>query len=363
MKPRISRKLHPSKYSSCGKVPRSFLEDMIFKNLGSQRSEVVVGPGIGVDASVVKIGADKVLASTADPLSLVPALGPEDSAWMSVNLIASDLATTGLTPQYALFDLNLSPGMNLGFLSRYWKAISMECSRLGTAIIGGHTGKFEGIDSTVVGGGFMLATGESESCLYPRSARNGDLIILTKGAAISTTGILSRIFPNKISKILGKRKLHRAQKYFKLIPAVEDVVAAVSGGVKHSGVTAMHDVAEGGVLGALYELAAASSLGLLVQRESIHVSEESRSVCDVFGIDPHRTLGEGAMLIACHPGKSDTVLENLARKGTEAWIIGQLRKPEFGIKINENGRIRPIVYPTPDPYWDAYVFAMRSKWD
>ncbi|MHB8567362.1 MAG: AIR synthase family protein, partial [Nitrososphaerales archaeon] len=338
---------------SYGKVPRYFFEKIIYPKLGSPRPEVLVGPSSGVDTSVIRLSQNQVLIATTDPISLIPELGPSDSAWMSVNLLANDLATSSFKPQYLMLDFNLPPTMSHGVFEEYWNSLSEECSQLGIAIVGGHTGKFDGIDSTVIGSGVMFSTG-SAHYLTASGAKVGDSVILTKGAAVSSTGILAKVFADKIRDKIGQSGLENALSYFRKISAVEDALTAARAGVGIGAVTAMHDVTEGGVVSALCELANASSLGLVIDRAKIFVSAETREICSIFGIDPYVSLGEGALVISCHPSKSQEVIESLEHNGTSASIVGELLPVTSGIKFIESGQEVPYTYPVVDPYWKAY---------
>jgi hydrogenase expression/formation protein HypE len=66
------------------------LDKVIYPRLGAARREIIVGPRFGVDNAVVRVGGGKVLVATTDPLSFIPGLRPSESAWLSVNLLASD---------------------------------------------------------------------------------------------------------------------------------------------------------------------------------------------------------------------------------------------------------------------------------
>ena len=73
-----------------GKLPLDLIQKIVYPKLGADRKEVLVGPGHGRDNAVVRLDCNQVLVSTADPLSVIPALGLKDSAYISVHLIASD---------------------------------------------------------------------------------------------------------------------------------------------------------------------------------------------------------------------------------------------------------------------------------
>jgi hydrogenase expression/formation protein HypE len=345
-----------------GKFPREFFEKVIYPSLGAKRNEILVGPAPGVDNCVINVGGGQVLVATTDPLSYISELGAEDSAWLSVHSIASDISTSGFHPQYALLDFNLPAGFGSQEFERYWNALSRESVKLGIALVGGHTARFEGIDSTIIGAGTMFSLGSSRAYLTSASATLGHAVIITKGAAIETTGVLSRVFPNEIKIKIGENRLKIAQSYFKKISVVEDALTAVKAGLKAGGVSAMHDATEGGVLSGLYELAKASSLGMRVEMAKIPVSSETKEICELFEIDPYTSLSGGTLVFSCNVSTADEAVAMLEGKGIEAAIVGQLVNPEEGINlIDEKGKGRAIE-PVIDPYWDAYYKAKERKW-
>jgi hydrogenase expression/formation protein HypE len=346
-----------------GKISPEFFERVIYPRLGAKRNEILVGPSVGADNCVINVGGGQVLVATTDPLSYIPELGVEDSAWLSIHSIASDISTSGFHPQYAIFDLNLPASFKSEDFERYWNALSQECEKLGIAIVGGHTGRFEGIDSTIVGAGTMFSLGSSRAYLTTAGATKGHAVIITKGAAIETTGVLSRVFANKIQNKIGENALKIAQAYFKKISVVEDAFLAIKIGLKEGGVSAMHDATEGGVSSGLYELARASSLGIRVEVEKIPVSRETREICELFGINPITSLSEGTLVFSCNDSRAGDALAFLRQKGIEAAIVGHLVGPEEGIRmIEKDGKATIMEQPIPDPYWDAYYKAKHLGW-
>ena len=347
---------------SYGKPSKEVFDRVIYPHLGAKRPEVIVGPTAGVDTCAINVAGGEVLVATTDPMSYIPELGPADSAWLSVNLIASDLATSSFKPQYAIFDLNLPPSMPSSDFEAYWSALSLECSNLGISIVGGHTGRFEGCDYTVVGGGTMFSIGASNQYVSSKGGTPGDKIILTKGAAIAATGILSKVFPRYIEKNADRKIALKGAEWFRKITVVEDALIASSVGVKEDGVTAMHDTTEGGVLSAMYELAIASSTGILVDKDKIPISEETRSICEIFHIDPLRSVGEGSLVIACHPSSAIDIVSALDGKSISSAVVGELKKREYGCKLlNDHGKMSDIEYPVSDPYWNAYYEAKKNN--
>jgi hydrogenase expression/formation protein HypE len=312
---------------------------------------------------VIRARDGTVLIVTTDPIAFIPALGPKDSAWMSAHLLATDLATSGVEPLYAVFDFNLPPKMSDSEFEKYWNALHESLSKLGIAIVAGHTGKFEGCDYTIIGGGMMMSFASESNYITPGMATPGDKIILTKGAGISTTALFARVFPEKVESTFGKSFLERAQKYFSQISAVNECCILSSKiGLGNNGVSAMHDATEGGVISAIWEIGLASNCGFFVSVDDIIVSEETSSICHLFGVDPFRTLSEGSLVVTIRPSKADLVVETLRKNGIPSSIIGEMKPKPYGREFIHKGRVVKIKYPFQDPYWNAYWKAIRAGW-
>jgi len=340
------------------------MKRIIYPNLGVKRKEILVGPAEGLDTCVIRLDKNKVLVASTDPLSLIPQLGIEQSAWMSVNLLVNDLVTSGLEPKYLMVDLNLPPDLPNETLADYWRTLSKECKRLGISIVGGNTARFEGCGLTIVGSGTTFTTGSRKQVIVSSGAKVADHVIITKGAAISTTGLLSKMFANKIKSELGKNVQKNAESYFEMISSMKEALIASSLGAPDGSVSAMHDVAEGGVLASISELASASSLGVKVTKSKIPVSMETKLVCNLFGIDPLWSLGEGAMTICCNPQVSEELVKKLMQAGIEAAVVGEMIENERGmILVDARDRTQKLVRPPTDPYWNAYYSAVAKKWE
>src|SRR5438128_2162946 len=345
-----------------GKAGQRILESIIYRSLGASSSRLIVGPAFSLDNSIVRLSRGRVLVATSDPLSYIPSLGPKASAWLSVHLLASDLTTSGFSPQFGLFDFNLPPTLSDASFAKYWKSSHQERKRLGLSIIGGHTGRYPGIDYTIVGGGVVMAIGPEDDYLTSSMARNGDDVVLTKGAAIETTAVLTRAFPHRVRKTLGSTLFDKAWNYLYKVSTVADALAASSVGVRHRGVTAMHDATEGGVIAGLIELTTASGLGLMVDLGQIHVSEETECLCELFRIDPLVSLSEGSLIITSRPTKTEGIRSKLSSQGIPSSIVGNLTSKFRGCKATTSKGTRVLGYPHVDPYWKAYSKARQKHW-
>jgi len=139
-------------------------------------------------------------------------------------------------------------------------------------------------------------------------------------------------------------------------------LTAASVGLRDDGVTAMHDVTEGGLLGALYEFSEASKVGLEVNLNDVIVTKEEKLICDLFGLNPYITLSEGTLIISVNPSKAQDVLDTLKTKGIHGKMIGRILNRNRGRWVRKDGKLEPLKKPTLDPYWKAYWKAYREGW-
>jgi hydrogenase maturation factor len=228
--------------------------------------------------------------------------------------------------------------------------------------VGGHTGKYPGCGFTIVGGGVLLGTAGRDGYLTPAMARDGDVVLMSKGTAIETTAVLARAFPETVKERLGKEMARRAAEYLHLCSTVDDALAAASIGVGSEGVTAMHDATEGGILGGLHEFALSCGLTLVAEEARIHVSDESRGICKLFRLDPLVTLSEGTLIMACGKNRASAVQEALKKKKIDSFLIGELKRGTPGLWVRRKGRAENVTPPEHDPYWAAYIEGIRRKW-
>lgn len=338
-----------------GKISPEIFDELIFPHLGASLKSVLVGPRHGVDIGVVDIGGGQALATTTDPVFIVPEYGFKRAAWFAIHILCSDAVTSGLSLKYLSIDLNLPLRMTKAELAEMWTTISDECQKMGVAIISGHTARYTGCDYPMVGGATVIAIGDKDKYVTPGMARPGELVILTKGAAIEATGLFAVTFPQLIKEKFGEEFSQRAQKIFWKMSVVEDAIVAASVGTRHNGVTAMHDATECGVWGGLYEVARASDVGMHIEKDKIVVLPEVDKICAHFGMDPYASISEGTLIITVMPGKADQVLKALRAKNIDATIIGEVTRPGKGMVVKESGREHRLEHPRIDPFWGAFA--------
>jgi hydrogenase expression/formation protein HypE len=350
------------KLPEIGKISAEVFNGLIFPHLGASRPEVLVGPQHGVDVGVVRIG-NKAVAMTCDPVFIVPEYGFEKAAWFAIHILASDVVTSGLPPTYLAIDLNLPLSMTEEELTTVWNTIDAESKKMEMAIVCGHTARYENCHYPMVGGATVLAVGDIDRYVSPRFARKGDQVIITKGPAIEAAGIFATMFPRYIARNYGEEFANTAQDLFYKMSVVHDALTAVRIGVRDDGISAMHDATECGIWGGIYEIAQAAGVGVRIDKSRIVADDRACRICNLFKIDPYKSISEGTLIITCREHKAADLLEILAENDIRASIVGELTAPERGMVLVEDGKEKKLEHPEVDPFWYAFYTALRNYKD
>jgi len=337
-----------------GKATAELFERVILRRLGAIDPDVLVGPAHGVDVGVVRVADGVAMALTADPVFVVPAYGWERAAWFAVHILASDAATSGLPLRWMAVDLNLPPEITDDELTSLWDAFHRACEGIGVAVVTGHTARYDGCAWPMVGGAVCMASGPEDRYVTPRMARAGDRVVVTKGAAIEATALFAATFPDRLARGVGDDTVKAADALFEQMTVVPEATVAREFGLRDRGVTSMHDATEGGVLGGLAEVAAASGAGMRIDLASIPVRPEVAAVCEHTGMDPYTSISEGTLIATVVPRRAAAFLGALAGAGIDAADIGEVTEVSAGRALVTAEGERPLEHPGLDPFWGAF---------
>ena len=327
-----------------GKVPPEILAKSVFPFLGVDDADVLHGPGIGRDAAIVRIGRQAVVATTDPITGAVHNIGS-----YVVHICANDVATFGIRPRWFLATILLPENAESHLLEDIMKSMHSAAKDLNVSIIGGHTEVTPDLKRPIITG-FMLGLAEQDQFVTSAGAQADNLIILTKGVAIEGTAILATEREKELGEKISSAIIQRAKGFIHKISVVPEAVKAMSTGA----VTAMHDPTEGGVANGLHELADASELGFIVDRNKFVIHPETKQICNLFEVNPLNLIASGAMLIAVEEKLASQLLEALKQDGIPAAIIGRLvRDRKQRSIIDFDGTITPLIQPTKDALWDA----------
>jgi hydrogenase maturation factor len=299
---------------------------------------------LGIDGTVINVGSKSLIVSMDPITGAIEKIG-----WLAVNINANDVATFGVKPVYFFSCLLLPKNASKRTLREICVQMDEAAKDLGIEIAGGHCEVTSRLQNPIVVGCAMGIT-EKGKYVTAGSAKQGDMLILTKSAGIEGTAILASDKEKQLSKALSRIELKKAKLFYRKISVVRDAITAF----KTGGVNAMHDPTEGGVIGGIHEMADASNLGVQIYEEKIPVASETIKICKFFDIDPLQLIGSGALLIAANPKYAKIIVEKLVKKQINASIIGNmLSKSSSRLIVKKDGKCKDLQRPVSDHLWLA----------
>lgn len=326
-----------------GKVDRSFFERHVFPRLGAERDDVTLGPTHGVDFGLLNLDGTAVAIAT-DPVSILPDLGFAHAGRFALDFVLADVAVSGLAPSHLAISFTFPPDLSEDSFGTLWEAMHEEAEDLGVAIVTGHTARYDGCSFPWVGGATALAVGDPADVIRPDGARVGDDLLVTNGPAVETTGLLTTLFPDAFE--LAPETLSTAQKRLDEAACVRDAMTASAVG----GVHAMHDATEGGVQGALVEMADGAGVRFEVDATRMPLAPGVGAVCDAIDVNPWHVTSSGTLVVAVAPEDADSVVDALQSRGTTASVVGTVTDGE-GVTVDGER----VSHPRTDPSWAAFA--------
>ena len=316
-----------------GKLPPRLLTRSI-RHTGARDSRVILGPRLGEDAAIVRVGNDLLVLKT-DPVTYASDM----IGWYAVHVNANDVATRGADPAWFQATVLLPEGVDNRLPETIARQISSACEELGIAVTGGHTEVTPGITDPIVVGDMHGLIRKGRKPVLTSGARGGNSIVLTKGAAIEGTAAIARMRRRELGDEFGLGLVRKASRFLfdpglSVVPEAHEALAF--------GVTAMHDPTEGGVMMGAFELASASGRSVEFRADDVPIMRETSRICAYYDLDPLRLLGSGALLATFQPVDAIRYVEAMESKGITAAVIGKMVSGRNASTVERGGRVSPL---------------------
>lgn len=321
-----------------GKIPSELLRELVFDNIKVKHEDVILRPEIGEDCTAIEFGDFACVLST-DPIT-----GAEKGIGaLAVHISCNDVASSGVRPLALLMTIMAPPATTEEDIRTIMKDAGEAAAQLNVEIAGGHTEITSAVNKVIVS---TTAIGKiiKHKLVKTAGAKIGDAVIMTKFAGLEGTAILAKDRESYLKDYLTSEQLQSAIALSKQISVVKEGVLA-----GEFGVNSMHDVTEGGILGAVWEVAESSNTGVEISLDDIPVLEETKRICEVYKLNPYRLISSGSMIITCSNGEA--LLELFRTEGIPAAIIGKIIEKDR--IILENGEKRELEPPGPDELFKA----------
>lgn len=323
-----------------GKLPNDLLEEIVLKYITHKRKDIITGAAVGEDNALVDFGEEVAILST-DPITGAV----NDIGKLAVHVSCNDVATSGGTPIGLLLTILVPPESTYEDIERIMKDAGETAKELDVEIIGGHTEVTDAVNKVVIST-TVIGKIKKDKLKCVEKINIGDKILMSKSSAIEGTSILLNDLESYFKDKMNINDIKEGQAYNKLLSVLEE--GRIGGKV---GLNYMHDITEGGVLGAVWEAQKAIKKGIKIDKKRIPITDITREVCSILDIDPLRLISSGSMLMIASDEQVKLLEKEYQEKNIQLTVIGEI--VEEGISIELEGNLEAIDPPKADELYVA----------
>lgn len=298
-----------------GKISESVLKRSVLKQLHTTSDRVLFKPAVGEDCAVISVQAvSQTKLVTATQTLTLDVSDKHVRANCAVYDALNNIYAMGAGPIGIELALLVPTTENEAVLRETVRAIDAVCEDAGIVVLGGHTQVSRAVKNIVV---TVTAIGEAyEQALTPSSAAAPGMdVIVTGYVGLEGTAILANEKRAELETRFSKAFIDKSAAYIDHISTAMEAASAIG-----AGVAAIHDASQGGIFGALWDMAEASGIGLDIDLKKLPIRQDTIEISEFFDINPYKLLSGGSLIIIAADGTH--VVRELEKTGQNAVIVG-----------------------------------------
>lgn len=309
-----------------GKLKESVLKRSVLKQLHKRNESTLVSSAVGGDYGAISVSEDIAVVVSSEPVTLTT----EQIGSTAIIAACNNVACSGATPMGVSVTMLLPTSYNEEELRDLMKDMDQACESCGVDIINGHTEVTRALKEPLV---VVTAMGtvKKDAMIHSTKVLPGMDIVATKWVGLEGTAILAKEKDVELRSRYAQPFIDKAKTFSQMMSIIPEAAVAVT-----SGASAMHDVSEGGVFGALWELAESAGVGLEIDLKKIPIRQETIEICEFFDVNPYKMLSGGCLLIATEDGNG--LVMELEKANIPAVIIGKATDSNDRVLLNDDER-------------------------
>ncbi len=336
-----------------GKLPENIYKRSVLKELTYKRKEIISGAGIGNNCAVFSPGEAEDIVTC-----MVWEAGKKDKTGMlAVHKAVNQIAASGAEPVAVTGTLLLTEGVSEEELKKTVRLTEKTCEEIGI--------QAAGMDVSVIPDSYcQLKVSETKTAESSQSsnliltitgigkrkrikrelaAKPAQDVVLTKWVGLEGTYLIAEEREKELKKRFSAEYIEEAKGFDQYLSIIPEAATAVK-----SGAGAMHNVSEGGIYAALWEMAERSGVGLEIELKKIPIRQETVEICNYYDINPYALLSSGCLLMTADNGYD--LAERLHKEGISAAVIGRTTGSNDRLIINDEEK-RFLTPAQPDEYF------------
>ena len=336
-----------------GKVAESVLKRSVLKQIKlNQGMKMIDGASVGADCAIFApfeaVDNAKTELRMCSTMQEAEIFFPSD-LWRLFHRVANNLACVGACSNVGVMvSLSLPITMEEQQLQIYTKEIARICKELNLNVMGGQTNVSGHVDILHVA--VTGIAGVPQSHLEPHGkVKPGQDIVISKWIGLEGTSMVARAGREKLAQRYPLYLIDEGEAMKQWMSVVPEAAVAIS-----SKVSGMHDVSEGGIFRALWEIAERADVGLCVDLKKIPIRQETVEICEFFQLNPYELLSGGSLIMVTDDGEA--LVEALAQADIPSTVVGKITEGHDKTVINEE-ETRFLDRPKTDE-----IYKMEELW-
>lgn len=308
-----------------GKLSEAVLKRSVIKAVNKQKKQNTTSKaGVGCDAGLFELQTEGVAACACTALA-----GQEEGlAALAVHRACNSLMAAGGRPSAVTVQLVLPETMEEPEVKQTMQEILSACEAAGVALTQGHTQVSSFVTERVIS---VTAVGTAPVVATLEEDVIGSDLVMTKYAGLAGATLLAKHYRENLHERYTYAFVDKAAARQPEVSVLPEAAVLLESGIRH-----MHDVAEGGVFGAVWELAERLHAGVELDLKKIPILQDTVEICEYFDVNPYQLRGDGALLFLTHD--ADGMIVKLAAQGIPAAVIGKMTDGNDRVLINEDER-------------------------
>ena len=307
-----------------GKVSEAVLKRSVIKAVNKQeKQDMVAKAAVGQDAGLfAQEEMTGMMAAASTSLSGCV----EGLAALAVKRACNSLAASGAKPDAVTVQFVLPESAEEKELKDKMKEVLAACAEAKVALANGHTQVSSFVTEPVIS---VTAVGSAPAIMTLEETVYGSDLVMTKSAGLAGAALLAKHYREELHERYTYSFIDKAAAREAQVSVLSEIEVLKGLGIRH-----MHDVAEGGVFGAVWELCERLSAGVELDLKKIPICQETVEICEYFDVNPYQLKGDGALLFLTHD--SIAAIKALKEAGISAAVIGRMNEGNDRILINED---------------------------
>lgn len=304
---------------TAGKVKEVVLKRSVLKELSSVLCKDMQKPQVGIDATGCMLNSEQSLLTSVATMEGLSEL----FVISTMNRALNNLYIQGATPIGITMSVMLRYGASEQEIKQMMRTIATLCAEHEVSILGGETSRSQTASEHIL---TIQAIGIKQNVPISKDSLCNKQIVMAGNAGMSGT---VHIFEKEYVNL----KNYFSDTFLQGIVPMKEQFSVKNQRRIAGDVLCAHDVSEGGIFTALWELGEYLNCGMRISLSDILLAQETIEISEYFDLNPYLLFSLGCSIYVVEDG--NCLVERFEQAGIRAAVIGYLTKDSD--RILDNG--------------------------